>query len=159
MRKAQGTRAEIADALCEQGRFGQKTGKGFYRYEAASRTPLTDQEVTDLIVATSRRLGIPRRSIGKEEIVECLIYPVINEGARILKEGIAARAGDIDVIWANGYGFPTWRGGPMHYADTVGLTAIRDRLERLAEALGDDSLRPAPLLLRLAAEGRGFGSP
>ena len=114
MRKAAGFRAEIADALCEQGRFGQKTGQGFYRYEPGSRAPLPDPEVEQLIVETSRRLGIKRRPFTSAEIVERLLFPMINEGARILEEGIAARPGDIDVIWAYGYGFPAWRGGPMH---------------------------------------------
>ena len=127
IRKAQGMRAEIADALCEAGRFGQKTGKGFYRYEAGSRTPHPDPEVEALIVAASRRLGVARRAIDKKEIVERLIFPMINEGARILEEGIALRPGDIDVIWVYGYGWPVWRGGPMFYADSVGLAYIRDQ--------------------------------
>ena len=158
MRKAAGFCAEIADALCERGRFGQKTGSGFYRYEPGSRAPLPDPEVEELIVAASRRLGITRRSIAKEEIVERLLFPSINEGARILEEGIAARPGDIDVIWAYGYGFPVWRGGPMHYADSIGLAVIRDRLADWARRSRDASLDPAPLLERLAAEGLGFAS-
>jgi 3-hydroxyacyl-CoA dehydrogenase len=158
MRKAQGTRAEIADALCEAGRFGQKTGKGFYLYEAGSRTPRPDSEVEALIVAASLRLGVKRRPIGKEEILERLIYPMINEGARILEEGIAQRAGDIDVIWIYGYGFPVWRGGPMHYADRIGLASIRDRLTALARDSGDARHQPAALLMQLAAENAGFGA-
>ncbi len=158
MRKAQGARAEIADALCEHGRFGQKTGKGYYRYETGSRVPLDDPEVEAVILEASRRLGIARSPIGKDEIVERLILPVINEGARILEEGIAARPGDIDVIWVYGYGWPVWRGGPMHYADQVGLAAIRDRLDLFAKRSGDKNLRPAPLIERLAAEGQGFAS-
>ena len=158
MRKAQGLKAPIADALCELGRFGQKTGKGFYRYEEGSRTPISDPEVEAIVVETSRRLGIARRPFAKEEIVERLLLPVINEGARILADGIAARPGDIDVIWVNGYGFPAWRGGPMFYADNLGLTAIKGRLEALAGATGDPSLGPAPLMVQLAAEGRTFAS-
>jgi 3-hydroxyacyl-CoA dehydrogenase len=158
MRKAAGFRAEIADALCELGRFGQKTGRGFYHYEPGSRTPLPDPEVEQLIVEASKRLGIARRAFAADEIVERLLYPLINEGARILDEGIAARAGDIDVIWAFGYGFPVWRGGPMHYADRIGLKVIRDRLAGWGEASDDASLKPARLLDRLAAEGRGFAS-
>jgi 3-hydroxyacyl-CoA dehydrogenase len=158
MRKAQGARAEIADALCERGRFGQKTGSGFYRYEAGSRAPVSDPDVAELIAEVSRRVGLERRTIGKDEIVERLMFPIINEGARILEEGIAARAGDIDVIWVNGYGFPAWRGGPMHYADAIGLAPIRDGLERFAVESGDATLKPAPLLARVAAEGGGFGS-
>jgi 3-hydroxyacyl-CoA dehydrogenase len=158
MRKAQGARAEIADQLCEMGRFGQKTGRGFYLYEAGSRTPKPDPEVEALIVATSQRLGIARRALSREEITERLLFPMINEGARILDEGIAQRPGDIDVIWVYGYGFPAWRGGLMYYADQVGLPYIRDRLTEFAKQTGDAKHEPAPLLKRLADEGRGFGS-
>jgi 3-hydroxyacyl-CoA dehydrogenase len=158
MRKAQGTRAEIADQLCEAGRFGQKTGKGFYIYESGSRTPRPDPEVESLIVATSKRLGVTRQPIDRKMIVERLIFPMINEGARILEEGIALRSGDIDVIWIYGYGFPVWRGGPMFYADTVGLSYIRDHLREFAKLTGDRRHEPAPLLDKLATEGRGFGS-
>jgi len=156
MRKAERLTAEIADALCERGRFGQKTGNGFFRYEPGSRAPLPDPEVEAVVLDASRRLGITRRALGKDEIVERLIFPMINEGARILEEGIAARPGDIDVIWVNGYGWPVWRGGPMYYADTLGLSHIRDRLHAMAEASGDADISPAPLLARLADEGRGF---
>jgi 3-hydroxyacyl-CoA dehydrogenase len=158
MRKAQGARAEIADQLCEQGRFGQKTGKGFYLYEPGSRTPLPDPEVERLIVATSERLGIARSALDAREIVERLLFPMINEGARILEEGIAQRASDIDVIWVYGYGFPAWRGGPMFYADQIGLSYIRDRLLEFAAKTGDPKQQPAPLLTRLAADGASFGS-
>jgi 3-hydroxyacyl-CoA dehydrogenase len=158
MRKAQGARAEIADQLCEMGRFGQKTGKGFYLYEAGSRTPKPDPEVEALIVATSKRLGIERRPMSREEITERLLFPMINEGARILEEGIAQRPGDIDVIWVYGYGFPAWRGGLMYYADQVGLPRIRDRLTEFAKITGDRKLEPSPLLVRLANEGKSFGS-
>ena len=156
MRKAQGVRAEIADSLCEAGRFGQKTGKGFYLYEAGSRSPRPDPKVEALIVGASARLGVKRRSIGREEIIERLIYPMINEAARILEEGIALHSGDIDVIWIHGYGFPIWRGGPMHYADTVGLSRIRDRLARLARESGDARHEPSALLNRLANENGSF---
>ncbi|GIK79399.1 MAG: enoyl-CoA hydratase/isomerase family protein [Pseudorhodoplanes sp.] len=158
MRKAQGARAEIADQLCEAGRFGQKTQKGFYLYEQGSRTPRPDPEVEALIVATSKRLGIARRPFERQEIVERLVFPMINEGARILEEGIALRAGDIDVIWIHGYGFPVWRGGPMFHADTLGLPYVRDRLAAFARQTGDPRHEPAALLTRLASEGRGFGS-
>jgi 3-hydroxyacyl-CoA dehydrogenase len=157
-RKALGTRAEIADSLCERGRFGQKTGKGFYRYEPGSRTPIPDPEVDEIIVATAKKLGRTRRKFSAQEIVERLVFPMINEGARILEEGIAARASDIDVIWAYGYGFPVWRGGPMFYADQVGLPEVRDKLALFAQEAGDPTLEPAPLLLKLVAEGRGFAS-
>jgi 3-hydroxyacyl-CoA dehydrogenase len=157
IRKGRGTRAEIADTLCEAGRFGQKTGKGYYRYEDG-RTPLPDPEVERIIAEASKRLGVERRKIGKEEIVERMIFPMINEGARILEEGIATRPGDIDVIWVYGYGFPAWRGGPMFYADLVGLPKIRDRLAEYARRSGDKTLEPAPLLDRLAKAGSGFAS-
>ena len=152
--RPQGCRAEIADALCERGRFGQKTGKGFYRYEPGSRAPLPDPEVEALIVEASRRLGIARRAIAQDEIVERLLFPMINEGARILEEGIAARPGDIDVIWANGYGFPVWRGGPMYCADTHRARKHPRSARRLGRrSRATQALAPAPLLERLAAEG------
>lgn len=158
MRKAQGARAEIADQLCETGRFGQKTGKGFYIYESGSRAPRPDPEVENLIAATSNRLGMTRLPLDRQTIVERLIFPMINEGARLLEEGIALRPGDIDVIWIYGYGFPLWRGGPMFYADTIGLSYIRDRLREFAKQTGDRRHEPAPSLDRLVSEGRGFGS-
>ena len=157
-RKASGQRAEVIDALCEMGRFGQKTGKGFYRYEGGARTPIPDPEVEALIVATSKRLGVTRRPIDKKEIVERMIFPMINEGARLLEEGIARRPGDIDVVWVYGYAWPVWRGGPMFYADTVGLPYIRDQLAKFAVHSKDKNLEPAALLKKLAAEGRGFAS-
>jgi 3-hydroxyacyl-CoA dehydrogenase len=157
-RKAGGQRAEVIDALCEMGRFGQKTGKGFYRYEGGARTPIPDPEVEALIVATSKRLGVTRRHIDKKEIVERMIFPMINEGARLLEEGIARRPGDIDVVWVYGYAWPVWRGGPMFYADTVGLPYIRDQLAKFAVHSKDKNLEPAALLKKLAAEGRGFAS-
>jgi 3-hydroxyacyl-CoA dehydrogenase len=158
MRKAQGLRAVIADALCEAGRFGQKTKRGFYRYEEGSRTPLPDPDVERIIAESSARLGVTRRAISAEEILERLLFPMINEGARILEEKIAQRPGDIDVIWVYGYGWPVWRGGPMYYADQVGLPTVRDRLAFYAERSGDAALQPAPLLKRLADAGAGFAS-
>ncbi|HXP31945.1 MAG TPA: 3-hydroxyacyl-CoA dehydrogenase NAD-binding domain-containing protein [Stellaceae bacterium] len=155
-RQARGGKAPVADALCEAGRFGQKTRAGFFRYEPGSRAALTDPEVERIIIATSERLGVARRAIGAAEILQRIIEPMINEGARILEDGIALRAGDIDVIWVYGYGWPVHRGGPMFYADQIGLAAIRDRLDALSRRLDDPALKPAPLLLRLASEGRGF---
>jgi 3-hydroxyacyl-CoA dehydrogenase len=114
--------------------------------------------VEALIVATSKRLGIERRNLSREEITERLLFPMINEGARILEEGIAQRPGDIDVIWVYGYGFPAWRGGPMYYADRVGLPYIRDKLIEFARITGDAKLEPATLLVKLANEGKDFGS-
>jgi 3-hydroxyacyl-CoA dehydrogenase len=158
MRKAQGLTAPIADPLCEEGRYGQKTGKGFYIYEAGNRTPVPDPEVEKLIEEKAAELGIERREIGKDEIIERLVYPMVSEGAKILQEGIAQRPGDIDTIWINGYGFPIWRGGPMYYADQVGLGHIRDRLKFFAERSGKEALKPAPLLEKLADEDKGFAS-
>jgi 3-hydroxyacyl-CoA dehydrogenase len=158
MRKAQGLSAPIADELCERGRYGQKTRGGFYLYEAGSRAPLPDPEVERLITDAAARHGVARRVIGAEEIVDRTLYPMINEGARILAEGIARLPGDIDVIWVHGYGFPVQRGGPMHYANNVGLGRICQRLTVFAERTGDEHHRPAPLLAKLAAEGNGFAS-
>ena len=158
IRQGRGERALIEDALCDAGHYGQKTGKGYFRYEAGSRMPLPDAEVEKIILDAASRLGINRRPISEEEIVERMVLPMINEGARILEEGIAARPGDIDVIWVHGYGWPVWRGGPMHYADQLGLPHIRDRLRFYADRSGDETLRPAPLLDRLAAEGRNFAN-
>jgi 3-hydroxyacyl-CoA dehydrogenase len=158
IRKATGVSAPIADALCEKGRFGQKTGKGYYIYEPGARTGLPDPEVQALIISVSDRLGVTRRSISPEEIVERLIFPMINEGARILSEGIAVRASDIDVIWANGYGWPGWRGGPMYYADHAGLPRIVSRLEEFAAMTHEPTLKPATLLRELAESGRTFSA-
>ena len=158
IRKALGTRNEIADQLADKGRYGQKTGRGFYIYEKGSRSPIPDPEVEEIIVAASKRLGIARRVIDKQEIVERLVFPMINEGAKILDEGIAYRASDIDVIWVYGYGWPVWRGGPMYYADHLGLAYVRDQLAKYAKVSGNKSLEPSPLLTRLAAENGSFAS-
>jgi 3-hydroxyacyl-CoA dehydrogenase len=157
-RQDRGIKSEIADALCEAGRFGQKTGKGYYKYEAGSRAPLPDPEVETLIDQTLQKLDLKRRAIDDQEILERMMYPMINEGARILEEKIAARPSDIDVIWLYGYGWPIYRGGPMHYADSVGLKEIAERLSLYAKQTNDPSLEPAPLLARLAAEGKTFAS-
>jgi 3-hydroxyacyl-CoA dehydrogenase len=145
----------IADRICEMGRFGQKTGGGWYDYEPGSRSPVPNKDIAALIAATSKELGIERREIGEAEILERCIYPLINEGARILDEGIALRPGDIDIIWLNGYGFPPFRGGPMFYGDTVGLGGVLAAVRGYAKAHGD-LWAPAPLLERLAGEGKGF---
>ena len=154
IRKAFGKKAAVADALCEAGRYGQKTGSGYYVYEGRDARP--DPAVDAIIAAESARLGIVRRAIPQEEIIERLVYPMINEGARILEEGVADRPGDIDAIWLHGYNWPAYRGGPMFYADLVGLGRIRDRLAEFAAATGDAALKPAGLLERLAAEKAGF---
>ncbi|HEX3351093.1 MAG TPA: 3-hydroxyacyl-CoA dehydrogenase NAD-binding domain-containing protein [Acetobacteraceae bacterium] len=158
VRQPTGTQAPVADALYEAGRLGQKTGKGYFLYADGDRTPRPDPEVAALIERIAAAQGVTRRAVGAEEIVERLIYPMINEGARILEDGIAARPGDIDVVWLNGYGWPAWRGGPMFYADQVGLDRIAARLDEAAAQTGDATLRPAPLLRRLATQGSGFSS-
>lgn len=157
-RKDRGIKSEIADALCEAGRFGQKTGKGYYKYEAGSRSALPDPEVEKLIDETLLRLGRKKRVVSDDEILERMMYPMINEGAKILEEGIAARPSDIDVVWLYGYGWPIYRGGPMFWADSVGLKHIADRLAFYAKETNDPSLEPAPLLKKLAAEGKTFAS-
>ena len=148
-------RDPIADALVEQQRLGQKTGAGFYRYDEGSRRPIPDPEVEQLIVTTSAELGIDRRGITDEEIRDRLLGQLVNEGARILEEGIAQRSGDIDVVYVYGYGFPAHRGGPMFHAGLVGLDTVLTVTERLHDQHGD-RWQPAPLLRRLAARGATF---
>ena len=145
----------IADRICEKGRFGQKTGAGWYKYEKASRTPIPDPEVEAIIIGVSDELGIERHKIADDEIRERCLYSLINEGAKILDEGLALRPGDIDVIWIYGYGFPVHRGGPMFYADQVGVKTVYDALSRLYDVHGE-LLKPAPLLEKLAREGKKF---
>jgi 3-hydroxyacyl-CoA dehydrogenase len=156
IRKHRGATAPVSDALCEAGRYGQKTGAGYYKYGADGRTPEPDPEVQRLIEETAARHQMRRRKIGADEIRERMLFPMINEAARILAEGIAVRPSDVDVVWAHGYGWPAHRGGPLFHADLVGLNVIRERLAHYAEASGDARLKPAPLLERLADEGRGF---
>lgn len=155
-RKAIGARAPVADALAEQGRFGQKSGRGFYLYAEGSRAGARDPETEALIAALSRESGIIRRSFTPDEILARLFYPMVNEGAKILEEGIAARAGDIDVIWLNGYNWPASTGGPMYWAQSVGLPRIVEALDLFAAETGDETLRPTALLKRVAAEGGAF---
>jgi 3-hydroxyacyl-CoA dehydrogenase len=156
IRKGRGLSAPVSDALAERGRFGQKVGRGYYLYESGSRTPVPDPETETLLKETSAKLGIVRRDITEQEILERMIYPMINEAARILEESIAARHSDIDVIWVYGYGWPVWRGGPCFYADLVGLKTIAERLDHYAELTKDDSLKPARLLRELADRDAGF---
>ncbi len=155
-RKDFGGRAPIADALAEMSRFGQKTGRGFYLYPDGARTGTRDPETEGLIARTAAERGIVRRGFTPEEIVARLMYPMVNEGARILSEKIAARPGDIDTIWINGYNWPAWRGGPMFWADQVGLKVIAEALTGFAAESDDDSQEPAPLLKTLADEGGSF---
>jgi 3-hydroxyacyl-CoA dehydrogenase len=146
----------VADKLVEMGRLGQKTGAGWYRYDE-NRKAIPDPEVEALIESTAKQAGIPRRSISNDEIIERCLYTMINEGARILEEGYALRASDIDVIYLNGYGFPSYRGGPMWYADTVGLKQVYKRILDFQKQHGE-LWEPAPLLKRLAEEGSTFAS-
>jgi len=145
----------VADRLCEMGRFGQKAGAGWYRYEPGKRAPLTDPDVQKLIETSARAAGIARRAIGREEIIERTLYALINEGAKILEEGFAARAVDIDIIYINGYGFPAYRGGPMWYADTIGVKNVYERIRTFEKQHGD-LWKPAALLRQLAEAGRTF---
>jgi 3-hydroxyacyl-CoA dehydrogenase len=145
----------ILERLVAAGRLGQKTGKGFYRYEGRTRIP--DPEVLALIEAVSRDLGITRRTIPDEEILDRLLHPLVNEGAKIVAEGIALRASDIDVVYVNGYGFPAWRGGPMFWAEQSGFARVIETMRRLAPTHGA-RWQPAPLLEQLSAPGQGWSS-
>jgi len=149
---------KISDMICEKGRFGQKTGAGFYKYEKGSRAAIPDPEVDAMVVEASREKGIERRTIGDEEIVERLLYALINEAAYILEEGMAQRASDIDVIYAFGYGFPRYRGGPMFYADLVGLDKVLAAIKGFAASPFGVHWKPAPLLVKLAGEGGKFNN-
>ena len=155
IRQGRGVTSPVADAICELGRFGQKTGNGYYHYEKGNRTPQPDPIVEEIIVKASRDAGINRRQISDEEILKRCIYPMINEAAKILDEGIATRASDIDVIWVYGYGWPVYRGGPMRYADHIGLKNIYNDMLEFKKEHGDQ-WTPAPLLEKLAKEGKGF---
>ncbi|WP_426105933.1 3-hydroxyacyl-CoA dehydrogenase NAD-binding domain-containing protein [Massilia sp. TSP1-1-2] len=150
------TYSQTADLLCEMNRYGQKTGAGWYDYKAGDRKAYPSQEVNDMIVKHSADIGVERRKISDQEIVERLVYSLVNEGAQILDEGIAMRASDIDMVYLTGYGFPVFRGGPMFYADAVGLSNVLIAMEKYAAARHGDAWKPAPLMVRLAAEGKGF---
>jgi len=150
--------SRIPDRICELGRFGQKTGAGWYDYKPGERAALPSDTVTKIVLEESERLGLKRRKVSDEEIVERALYSLINEGARILEEGVAARSSDIDIVYIAGYGFPDFRGGPMFYADTVGLANILRAMRGFAKVYRPDAWEPAPLLQRLAAENRGFAS-
>jgi 3-hydroxyacyl-CoA dehydrogenase len=145
--------SNVEDVLCEAGRFGQKTGMGWYRYEAGSRTAIPDPEVTAIIERYRAQKGFTPRRLSDDEIVERCIYALVNEGARIVEEGIAQRSSDVDLVYLNGYGFPAYRGGPMFYADQRGLAEVARSLRRIASAGADTAFwTPAALLARLARE-------
>ncbi|WP_233881568.1 3-hydroxyacyl-CoA dehydrogenase NAD-binding domain-containing protein [Paraburkholderia flagellata] len=148
--------SKIADRLCETGRFGQKTGAGWYDYKAGERNALPSKLVDDMIVAYSKEAGVERRKISDEEIVERLVFSLANEGAKILEEGIASKASDVDMVYLTGYGFPLWRGGPMLYADTVGLYNVERAIRRYAQQRNGEAWEVAPSIVELAANGGTF---
>ncbi|MFZ4742154.1 MAG: 3-hydroxyacyl-CoA dehydrogenase [Betaproteobacteria bacterium] len=150
--------SKTADLLCEMGRFGQKTGAGWYDYQAGKRDAIPSAVVVDMIEKHRQACGITPRKIADEEIVQRLVYALVNEAAHILEEGIAGKASDIDMVYLTGYGFPIWRGGPMLYADTVGLFNVVQSMKRFAQNPHDDAAfwQPAPLLARLVADGKTF---
>jgi len=148
--------SKLGDRICERGRYGQKTGKGWYRYESGNRKPLPDPEIDQIIAEYRKEIGVKPRQISDQEIVERLIYALINEGAYILEEGIAQRASDIDMVYLTGYGFPPYRGGPMFYADTVGLDKVLAAIEGFRKGYMGEVWKPAPLLVKLAKEGKRF---
>ena len=152
------TYSKTADLLCELGRYGQKTGAGWYDYKAGDRKAYPSEQVNAMIVRHSQDIGVERRKISDKEIVERLVYALVNEGARILEEGIALRASDIDMVYLTGYGFPLFRGGPMFHADTVGLPNVLDAIAGYAQGRHGEAWTPAPLLVKLAGEGKGFNS-
>jgi 3-hydroxyacyl-CoA dehydrogenase len=152
-----GRYSTIADTLCELGRFGQKTNAGYYRYEPGDRTPIPDPAVDEVIERSAREGGIARRAIADDEIVKRAMYPLVNEAALILAEGIATRPSDIDVVYVNGYGFPAWRGGPLRWADSIGLRTVVDDMLAFERAHGE-VWKPAPLLRELADRGESFGA-
>jgi 3-hydroxyacyl-CoA dehydrogenase len=153
-------RAVVADRICELGRYGQKTGKGWYSYKPGDRTAYPDAEVDKIIEEARKAAGITPRKISNEEIVERLVFALVNEGARILEEGIALRASDVDMVYLNGYGFPLHRGGPMCYADTVGLFTVARTMRQFAQnPLTDREFwQPAALIETLAAQGGSFAT-
>lgn len=146
----------LADRLVEAGRLGQKTGAGYYRYDSATRARQEDPEVTNLIEATRAELGVTPRAISDGEIIDRLTLALANEGARILEEGIAQRASDIDVVYCHGYGFPRYRGGPMHAAEARGLQSVVDRIQQFQQTLNPQNWVLAPLLNQLASDGGSF---
>jgi len=156
--KPEVTYSKVADLLCEKGRFGQKTSAGWYDYKAGDRKAHPSEEVNQMIIAHSASLGMTRRKITEQEIVERLVYALVNEGALILEEGIAMRASDIDMVYLTGYGFPLFRGGPMFYADTVGLPNVLMSIRKYAKGSHPEAWKPAPLLEKLAGEGKAFNA-
>jgi 3-hydroxyacyl-CoA dehydrogenase len=148
--------ARIPDALCELGRYGQKNGKGYYQYQDGDRTPRPDPEADAVIHKVASELGYTPKTFTDEEILKRCMYPLINIGAKLLEEGHALRASDIDTVYVNGYGFPTYVGGPMWFADTQGLANVLADIKRFYAETGDSVWKPAALLEKLVAEGKTF---
>jgi len=150
--------SKTADLLCELGRYGQKTGAGWYDYQSGKRDAIASAVVEQMVAEHRQAQGITPRVISDEEIVHRLVYSLVNEAAHILEEGIASKASDIDMVYLTGYGFPLWRGGPMCYADQQGLFNVAQSMKRFAQNPHDDASfwQPAPLLARLVAEGKSF---
>jgi 3-hydroxyacyl-CoA dehydrogenase len=148
--------SHVADRICEAGRLGQKTGKGWYRYEGGSRKPLLDAETDSILTAYRREFSIPQHDFTDMDIIERLIFSLINEGAAILEEGVAQRVSDIDVVYTTGYGFPTKRGGPMYYANYIGLDHVVQRIREFQREYQGDQWKLSPLLERLATQGKTF---
>jgi 3-hydroxyacyl-CoA dehydrogenase len=142
----------VREVLCENGRRGQKNGRGYYTYDPDTRASTPDPEVEQLIKDFAIGKGIEQREVSDQEVLERCLYPMINEGAKILDEGIAIRGSDIDVVWVNGYGWPVYKGGPMYWADSVGLTEIVEKIKSYSASLGGRHWEVSPLLERLAAE-------
>jgi 3-hydroxyacyl-CoA dehydrogenase len=149
--------AKIGDELCEQNRFGQKNGAGYYNYSEGSRAPNPAPENESVYEKISNENGFTRRDISDEEIVDRCILALINEGADILSEGVAQRAADIDVVYINGYGFPVWRGGPMHHANAMGIDVVIEKLEKYRELTGNDVYKPSEMLVKLANDNQKLG--
>jgi 3-hydroxyacyl-CoA dehydrogenase len=143
-------------ALYEAGRLGQKNGKGYYKYEPGNRARIDDPDALAILKARSQQLGVEQRAHTKAEIVERCLYPLLNEGIRILEEGVALRASDIDVVWSAGYGFPRYRGGPMFYADSIGLPTVLEGMLKYQRLFGPMHWQPAPLLVKLVEQGKSL---
>ena len=147
---------KVHDRLVEMDRKGQKTGAGFYKYKAGNRAPISDPDVDKIITEEAEKAGFKRRAFKDKEIVERCILALINEGANILEDGIAARSSDIDVVYVSGYGFPRFRGGPMHYADYLGLNKVLERINAYKDTYGPRWWTPSPLIKKLVREQKGF---
>ena len=148
------TSSSIRELMCESGRRGQKNGRGYYTYDPETRASTPDPEVETMIKEFAKQQGIEQREVTDQEVLERLLYSMVNEGARILEEGIAARGSDIDVVWVNGYGWPVYTGGPMYWADSIGLDEIVAQIEHYHQTVGADHWEVSPLLARLAADGK-----